>query len=94
MIGNRIDDEDWEITHSYDRSTERPSEVVTRAVAGTTDRNVFAMEPLYGAVDPDALDAIVAANDRSNASLSFRYEGCDVYVDGGEIAVSAVRQVE
>lgn len=88
MTGNTLEEE-WEITHSYDRSTERPSEIVTRAVAGATDRDVLAIEPLYGAIDPDVLDAVVGESARSTASLSFRYGGCDVYVDRERVAVSA-----
>lgn len=92
MIGDATDyANEWDVTHWYDRSAERPSEVVVRAVAGITNRNVCSIEPLYAAIEPDALDAFIEGEDeRSTARVVFFYEGCRVYVDKESIAVCQV----
>ncbi|SNZ17036.1 hypothetical protein SAMN06269185_2860 [Natronoarchaeum philippinense] len=55
---------------------------VVSAVAAETDRDQSQMPPLYDAVDPDALDALL---DRPSTAITFRYAGRDVTVhaDGG-----------
>lgn len=90
MIGDSKDElGDWDVTHSYDSSAELPSEVVVRAVAGTTNQTVCSIDPLYDAVDPDALDSFV--DDRESATwLSFSYAGCRVYVDDDTVSVSQI----
>lgn len=92
MMGDRSDQVGgWEVTYSYDRSEESPSEIVARAVASTTDQSVTSIDPLYSAVEPDALDEFVGGRGRdSDVSASFAFEGCQVYVDGGSVAVSRV----
>lgn len=91
MIGNSADHAgDWDVTHSYDRSTERPSEVVVRAVAGTTNQDVSTIDPLYDAIEPDALDAVIDGDRNADTRLTFSYEGCRVHVDEDSVAVSAV----
>lgn len=91
MIGDSKDElGDWDVTHSYDRSAELPSEVVVRAVAGITNRTVCSIDPLYEAVDPDALDSFI--DDRESGTwLSFSYAGCRVYADGDSVSVSQIR---
>ncbi|MFB6164739.1 MAG: HalOD1 output domain-containing protein [Haloarculaceae archaeon] len=69
-----------------------PSEAVVRAVAAVSDRRPDALEPLYDAVDPDALDALCASTPDDTArdalTVEFRYGGYDVAVDGdGSILV-------
>lgn len=59
------------------------SEAVVRAVANARDADPTDLEPLYNAVDPDALDALFTdghADDR----IVFRYCGHEVtvYADG------------
>lgn len=51
-------------------------------------------EPLYGAIDPDALDALVASaeagNGPSHMTVEFSYDGCRIKVSGdGAIEVSS-----
>lgn len=62
---------------------------VVRTVAAETGRDVTAMPPLYESVDPDALEALVAAaGDRSRAvTVTFRYAGCLV-------SITAARRLE
>lgn len=73
--------------------SEPPSEAVVEAVAEATGANVdrpyadgdeHVLEPLYGAIDPDALDGLfhptVRGVDRPGGRISFVYEGCDVEV--------------
>lgn len=92
MIGDKVDNSnDWDLTHSYDRSTEEPSVVVVRAVAGTTNQPTCSIEPLYTSIDPEALDAFIDDEDRSVSTwLSFFYEGCRVHVDAKSVSVSLV----
>jgi hypothetical protein len=67
------------------------SVTVVKAVAEALDAEPLEIDPLFVAVDPDALDELFASN-RSDGSLecSFRYEGCTVSVrSDGEVRVSA-----
>lgn len=51
---------------------------VIRTVADATDRDASELPPLYGAVDPDALDALVEG--MADGEVSFTYAGQDVTV--------------
>lgn len=61
---------------------ETVTEAVVAAVAAVTDRDPTALPPLYGTVDPEALDALVgpADDDQSTAGVQvgFEYAGTDV----------------
>lgn len=65
---------------------ERPSQVVIAAVAAITGEQPVALSPLYDAIDPDALDSLVAhARETATTAthrLTFDYEGCEVAVHG------------
>lgn len=68
----------------------RPSETIVRQVASRERVDPIELDPLYGAIDPDALDALVLAADRNGSALriEFVYHGHRVTVtDGGEIRV-------
>ena len=70
-------------------SDELPSEAVLKAISIATDRSVLEMDPLYDAVDPDALDVVLRdrnADDR-RPRVSFIYAGCRVNVESGKIHV-------
>lgn len=89
MIGDSTDHhQEWDVVHSYDRSEELPSEVVVRAVAGTTNQNACSIEPLYNAVEPEALDSFLDEGDQDSIWVSFFYDRCRVYVDDESVAVS------
>jgi hypothetical protein len=66
---------------------ESPSEAVIRATVDAIDMEAVtdasSLPPLYEAVDPDALNAVLAP-DRTNgiATVRFRYMGYDVTMDG------------
>lgn len=63
---------------------EQLSSGVVHAVADAEDADPLDLTPLYGAVDPDALDALFASlTDDSEASVdevTFDYHGYDVTV--------------
>lgn len=48
---------------TYDEPMDSPSMAVVRAVAALEDVEPVAVDPLYDAVDPDALDALVSSAD-------------------------------
>jgi len=56
------------------------SEAVVAAVAAQEDIDPMELPPLYGAVDPDALDALFA--DDRPGRVSFQYAGYEVTVRG------------
>lgn len=77
---------------------ETASEAVVSAVTELTGADPKTIEPLYSAVDPDALDALFAADrdgeDRSSCRVAFTYCGCDVVVSGdGAVRVSRQQEV-
>lgn len=69
-------------------SDESLSEAVVRAVAAVSDRNTAGedpddrLDPLYDAVDPDALDALFRrVDDSRTGAVEFAYCGYRVTVD-------------
>jgi hypothetical protein len=83
---------DRKLTYELDE-TESPSAAVVRAVASFTDSHEHDLEPLYEAVDPDALDALFEGGpDGETAdgrSVRFRFAGCRVRVTWATGQVSA-----
>nr|WP_161605563.1 HalOD1 output domain-containing protein [Natronorubrum sulfidifaciens] len=59
---------------------QRPSMAVVSLVAAVTDTDPLELEPLYNAVDPEALDSLCAAGN-SVSTLSFEYAGYTVVVE-------------
>lgn len=66
------------------------SEAVVAAVAELTDSDPLSLEPLYHAVDPDALDALLQDEgaSRSPQCVEFSYADCDVTVSDGVVTAS------
>jgi hypothetical protein len=67
------------------RSTAQHSTAVIRAVAAHDGVDETELPPLYDAVDPDALDALLAstrADGPGQASVTFEYAGHTVVVSG------------
>lgn len=58
------------------------SERVVEEVAGATGRDAVTLPPLYDAVDPDALDALVDGS--SDVQISFVYAGYEVTVESDQ----------
>lgn len=75
---------------TYERDPdEPPSRSVIRAVASVNGTDPMEMQPLYDAIDPDALDRVFeSAPDRprplTDGLVSFRFSDCHVtvYADG------------
>ena len=71
------------------------SEAVVSAVAELTGTDPLSLDPLYTAVDPDALNALFSDGsdtDRSNR-VEFTYSGCHVVVTpDGDVRVSKADQ--
>ena len=60
---------------------------VVERVAQAKDVDVLALDPIYDAVDPDALDSLLATSTAA-VEVTFEYEGHVVTVcDDGEIEV-------
>ncbi|WP_415382489.1 HalOD1 output domain-containing protein [Halosimplex sp. TS25] len=77
----RIDD--WTVRNAY--GDDPPTVAVVRAVAAATDRSITDLRPLYHAVEADSLDYLLEG--AGDASVTFRYEGCDVAVDETHVLV-------
>lgn len=60
-----------------------PSEDIVQAVAVREGTDPTALDPLYEAIDPDALDAVVD----SGAVVTFEYEGYEITVDEGTVTI-------
>ena len=68
---------------------EPPSERVVRGVSNAAGCDPLELPPLFGAIDPDALDATIRS--LSDGTVSFRFVGYDVTVDShGEIELTEV----
>jgi hypothetical protein len=61
------------------------TEAVVSLVAQEEDCDPLELPPLYGAVDPEALDQICTAGDGSSLCISFDYTGYTVLVDANGI---------
>lgn len=74
-------------------SGESVTQTVLRAVSVFHNRETTALEePLYAAIDPDALDSLF--NERSTGTLTFEYCGCVVTVHtAGTVHVEDARTV-
>lgn len=66
---------------------------VVEATARAADRDAGSLPPLYDTVDGEAL-ACVCRESATPVTVSFRYAGRLVIVDGGEVRVSAGPVVE
>lgn len=70
---------------------EAVSQEIITEVASTKDVDALDLDPLYAAIDPDAVDTLVERG--FDGSIEFRYEGCRVTVDGeGRIRVERDRR--
>lgn len=72
---------------TFDWSSTDPSTGIVEAVADATDYGALALDPLYEAVDPDALGSLLRSGEEG-LSVSFGYTGREVTVCGdGRVAV-------
>lgn len=63
---------------------ETPSEAVINAVASLTGDDPLEMDPLSGAIDPDALDGLFQDGEYGGRppEVQFSFNGCQVLVRG------------
>lgn len=90
-------DEAWDVveynsaTDTYrtaPESIEPISLAVISAIAAETGIDPTVAKPLYTAIDPDALDTLVANANGTDLRITFEYIGYEVVVDGaGHISV-------
>lgn len=76
--------------------SERPSMAVVKAIAAITGRPQDELEPLFYAIDPEALDSLfqpaVEGEHRGDVDVSFTYHGYEVTVHS--YGIVDVRPVE
>lgn len=74
----------------FDWDETLPSTAVVEAVATATQCRQTDLTPLYGTVDPDGLDRLLAGGSHSGreTTVSFTYAGCELVLDS-DGAVSA-----
>lgn len=80
-------------------TNETVSGKVVSRVAEETGSDPLSLDPLYTAIEPDALDALFDSSglgpNRSSARVSFTYCGCDVVVSAdGSVRVSEHGQAD
>ena len=56
------------------------------AVAAVSGSPTAALEPLYEAIDPDALDRVIDGDPGGTTRLTFSYDGATVTVDSTRTA--------
>ncbi len=76
---------DEPVQAEFDWGNISPSTAVVETVARASNRDPTATNPLYNAIDPDALDSLCGSTDTStpdeHVSVEFAFEGYEVRVD-------------
>lgn len=85
--GSLLPDTSTATIRGYDPG-DTPARAVVEAVTRIKETDAESLDPLYGAVDPDALNALCEGSREADLVVSFTYEGCEVQVesDGSVIA--------
>ena len=83
------------IRAEYDWTSTTPSTAVVETVAVASDREPTRLEPLYEAIDPDALDALIRSNGvepvGDGITVTFEVAGQTVTIHGsGAVVVQPV----
>lgn len=76
------------VTATYDATRDSPSLAVVALVAAARGEDPAALPPLQEVVDTEALDKLStesATGDGACDRISFRYDGFDVTVTGGDV---------
>lgn len=68
-----------ELTYELDPD-ETVTEGIIKATAAAYNLEPTSLDPLYSALDPDALDALFNPGHSGNPKVEFQYNGCDVHV--------------
>ena len=69
------------VEHSWEEPFE-PSVTIVEAVAAATGRRPADLPTLQKSVDPDALNRLLTQGEATGVSISFRYAGTVVVVEG------------
>lgn len=89
--GTTAEHVDGRISHSYDWAETNPTTAVVETLAVAANSEPLDTDPLYEAVDPDALDRLLSSTDAETPTdlrVSFDYGCFRVEVHGsGEVAV-------
>jgi hypothetical protein len=86
-------DETNVVREQYEWSSTDPATAVIEAVSAVVDRDPTEIEPLYGTIDPDALNSAIRSGADAATTVSFPFAGRRVTVHGtGEIAVRSATQ--
>ncbi|GAB3037782.1 HalOD1 output domain-containing protein [Natronobiforma cellulositropha] len=71
------------------------TEAVVRAVAAVTNQKVTQMEPLYYAIDTDALERLFTSSTPRLVTVEFEYAEHTISVDGtGAVRVESVTETD
>ncbi|WP_415381252.1 HalOD1 output domain-containing protein [Halosimplex sp. TS25] len=84
-------------TQRYDGDDHTLLRAVVEAVATETGRRPIELDPLYDALDTEALERVVSPGGDATppaGRLRFRYESCDVTVTGDGRVIAAYRESE
>jgi len=75
---------------TFDPTTNAPSDVVVETVSAVTGTAPLDLEPLYSAVDPDALDSFfvsTASGTNRTGLTTFAYRDCEVTVSADGVVL-------
>lgn len=75
---------------TFDPTTQSPSDVVVESVSAATGTAPLDLEPLFSAVDPDALDSLFAPTAEETARsgrTTFEYSDCEVTVSADGVVL-------
>lgn len=80
-----------------ERQSESASQTVVRAVAAEDGVDETELPPLFGAIDPDALDSLFSSGPlaaRTSGTVRFTYAGYEVAVGaGGDVSVTTAPEL-
>ena len=71
-------------TVSWANQHESPSEAIVATIAAKESVTETNLPPLYGQIDPDALDTLVAGQSNNGIQISFTYSGYTVRIRDSE----------
>lgn len=70
--------------------SDRPTEVVVRAVAALTNTEILDLDPLYDTIDPVHVDKLTDSRGESaieDSTVLFRYNGCLITINQNTVHV-------
>lgn len=74
---------------AFDPGSTDASAAVVHAVTDAANVEPWDLDPLYEAIEPEALNALVGDSDGAPIAVSFEYQGYEVFVRGrGEVVLT------